>query len=356
LKAVRSIDEAIMASTDLDLSVNTILDNVIHILSVDAADILLFNPTTLSLDCAGRKGFRTSALQHTHLRLGQGLAGKAALEKKAINIPDIQSESDGFLNSPDLAAENFVAYYGVPLVAKGELKGVLEIFHRSPLSPDEEWLMFMDALAKQSAIAIDNASLFANLKQVNIELSLSYDNTLEGWARALELRDVETEGHSRRVTEMTVRLARMLGIGDSDLEHIRRGALLHDIGKMGIPDSILLKAGKLTSEEWNIMRQHPIYAYEMLSPITYLHPALDIPYCHHEKWDGSGYPRGLKGEEIPLAARIFAIVDVLDALTSDRPYRKAWSYQKALDYIREQVGKHFDPQVVEVFLKLIEES
>ena len=178
----------------------------------------------------------------------------------------------------------------------------------------------------------------------------AYDITLEGWARALELRDQETIGHTRRVTELTDRLARKMGIPDSDLIHVRRGALLHDIGKMGIPDRILHKPGELTSEEWEIMRTHPVLANDMLSPIHFLHPALDIPYHHHEKWDGSGYPCGLKGEEIPLVARIFAIIDVYDALTTDRPYRIAWSQETTLAYIREQNGIHFDPQVVEIFL------
>ena len=128
---------------------------------------------------------------------------------------------------------------------------------------------------------------------------------------------------------------------------------MHDIGKMGVPDNILLKPGPLTEEEWEIMRKHPQFAYELLTPIDYLHQALDIPYSHHEKWDGTGYPRGLKGEEIPLAARIFAVVDVWDALTSERPYRPAWSREKAIEYIKTQSGVHFDPQVVEVFLESI---
>ena len=152
------------------------------------------------------------------------------------------------------------------------------------------------------------------------------------------------------MTELTIQLARAVGVGNEGIVHIRRGALLHDMGKLGIPDRILLKPDKLTEEEWVIMRKHPVYAYDMLSSIEYLRPALDIPYCHHEKWDGSGYPRGLKGEEIPLAARIFAVIDVWDALTSNRPYRKAWTREQALEYIREQTGTHFDPQIVEVFL------
>jgi len=188
------------------------------------------------------------------------------------------------------------------------------------------------------------------------ELAQAYDSTLDGWARALELRDEPTEGHTRRVTELTLRLARKLDIPESDLVHIRRGALLHDIGKMGIPDAILRKGSGLTAAEREIMNRHPQYAYEMLSQIEFLRPALDIPYCHHELWDGSGYPRGLKGEEIPLAARIFTVVDNWDALTSDRPYRPAWPKEKARQYLRENAGKLFDPRIVEAFLSLEEDS
>jgi putative nucleotidyltransferase with HDIG domain len=233
------------------------------------------------------------------------------------------------------------------------VKGVLEIFHRSHYDPDPEWLEFLESLATQAAIAMDNAELFQDLQRSNQELILAYDATLEGWVRALDMRDKETENHTQRVTEMTLRLARAIGMPEKEMVHIRRGALLHDIGKMGIPDSILHKPGKLTEQEWEIMRKHPVYAYNFLAPIDYLRPALDIPYCHHEKWDGTGYPRGLKGEQIPRAARIFAVVDVWDALSSDRPYRKAWPNKKVLQYLKEQSGSHFDPAVVKAFLELI---
>jgi putative two-component system response regulator len=196
----------------------------------------------------------------------------------------------------------------------------------------------------------ERARFAEQLQRSRDELAQAYDATLEGWVKALDLRDHETEGHSQRVTEMTLRMAERLGIHGEALEHIRRGALLHDIGKMGIPDAILHKQGTLTSEEMAIMRRHPIYAYEWLSPIAYLRPALDIPYCHHEKWDGSGYPRGLKGEEIPLAARIFALADVWDALRSARPYHEPWSDEEARTHIRERAGTHFDPSLVELFL------
>jgi putative two-component system response regulator len=192
----------------------------------------------------------------------------------------------------------------------------------------------------------------AKLQRAHHELAQAYDETLKGWSLALELRDNETQGHSQRVTELTLSLAQAMGIGDGEIVHIRRGALLHDIGKMGIPDSILHKPGPLNEDEWKIMHQHPVYAYQVLSPIGYLRPALDIPYNHHEKWNGSGYPRGLKGEQIPLAARIFAVVDVWDALRCDRPYRAAWSDDNVRAYIREQAGIHFDPSIVKVFLKL----
>ncbi|MDY6827419.1 MAG: CHASE domain-containing protein [Bacillota bacterium] len=212
----------------------------------------------------------------------------------------------------------------------------------------------LSGLANLAASAIDNSLLFHELENRSLELLQAYDATIEGWAHALSLKDEETEEHSQRVTELTLRIAGLMGISDENLIHVRRGALLHDIGKMGIPDGILLKPGQLNEEEWTIMRKHPVYAYDMLSSIDYLRPALDIPYCHHEKFDGSGYPRGLKGKTIPLAARIFTVVDVYDALTSDRPYRKAWSREEALEYIRENSGNHFDPQVVEVFLKEID--
>jgi len=203
-------------------------------------------------------------------------------------------------------------------------------------------------------MAIDDARLFTDLQRSNTELRLAYDTTIEGWARALDLRDQETEGHSRRVTDLTVDLATSMGVNGARLVHVRRGALLHDIGKMGVPDAILRKPGKLTPEERRVMQRHTVYALDLLMPIGFLRPALDIPYCHHEKWDGSVYPRGLRGEEIPQAAHIFAVVDVYDALTADRPYRRAWAPGRALEHIRSEAGKHFEPQVVEAFLDLVE--
>src|SRR3990172_820379 len=199
----------------------------------------------------------------------------------------------------------------------------------------------------------ESSPLTKKLEFTSSDLILAYDATLEVWSNALDLRDGEAKGHTRRVTEITLGLAEAMGVSNQELVHIRRGALLHDIGNMAVPESILHNQGELTVGEWVTIHMHPYNAYEMFEPIVYLRPALDIPYCHHERWDGTGYPRGLKGEQIPLAARIFAVVDVWDVLTSDRPYRKAWGEEEALMYIRDEAGKQFDPQVTEAFFNLI---
>jgi HD-GYP domain-containing protein (c-di-GMP phosphodiesterase class II) len=250
----------------------------------------------------------------------------------------------------DFSREGFISYFGVPLIAKGQVKGVMEIYQRDILDLEPEATTFLEMLASQAAIAIDNTELFYNLQSSNAELVLAYDGTLAGWASAQELRDKEIEGHTRRAADLTTRLARAVGMSEGELMHIHRGALLHDIGKMGIPESVVLKPGPLTEDEWAIMRKHPEHGFKMLAPISYLQPALEIPYSHHERWDGSGYPRGLKGDQIPLAARVFAVVDVWDALTSDRPYRPAWTEEETRAYLRQQAGILFEPRIVEIFL------
>ncbi|RLD96400.1 MAG: hypothetical protein DRJ13_13640, partial [Bacteroidetes bacterium] len=353
LQALREIDQVISGSLDLGITLNVFVDRLVKNLEADAVAILLYHSALQTLEYVTGSGFRSNAFSHTQLRIGEGQAGRAALERQIIHIPDLNLDAVKFVQAKLIHQEKFVAYFGVPLIAKGELVGVLEVFHRSPLDPLPEWIDFLKTLAGQAAIAIDRLNLFNGLERTNMELIRAYNEVIEGWSRALEIRDHKTEGHSRRVEELTLAIARKMGIEKGKLAHIRQGALLHDIGKIGIPDSILNKPGKLTEEEWEVMKKHPIYAYEMLYPIDYLRPALDIPRYHHERWDGGGYPEGLKGKEIPLAARIFAVVDVWDALRSDRPYHKAWPDEKALEYIKEESGKHFDPRVVEVFLEIL---
>ena len=353
LRALRTIDMTIAASTDLHLSLQTILKQTISQLMVDAADVLLLNSVTHSLIYQEGIGFLTRGIEQSSIRVGEGFAGQAVRERRTITVKNIMDKTVRFPRKDLISGEKFECYCGVPLIVKGQVKGVLEIFHREPLNPNQEWIDFLESLAGQTALAIDNATLFEGLRRSNIELVRAYKSTLEGWSAALDLRDKETEGHTQRVTALTMQLAETMGVSEKDQAHMRRGALLHDIGKMGVPDRILLKPDKLTDDEWEIMRQHPVFAKNLLSSIEYLRLAVDIPYCHHERWDGTGYPNGLKGEKIPIAARIFAVTDIYDALTSDRPYRPAWTKKKALEHIRSLSKTHLDPNIVDAFLSMM---
>jgi response regulator RpfG family c-di-GMP phosphodiesterase len=353
LEALRNIDLAITSGLDLRLILNIVLEQVQAQLDAETAAILLYDSNTQMLDYAAGRGFHTQAIEDAQTLLGLGHAGAAAYERSTVVIPHLQEVNNDPMLEVIRVSENIQALVATPLMAKGEVKGVLMVFCPSPFEPDREWLDFLEALAGQAAIAIDSARLFENLQRSNQQLMLAYNTTIEGWSRALDLRDRETEGHTRRVMDMTLKLAQFMNVFDeTELVHLRRGALLHDIGKMGVPDEILHKPGDLNEEEEQVMKKHPEYAYQLLYPIIYLRQALDIPYYHHERWDGEGYPRGLKGEEIPLAARIFSVVDVWDALRSDRPYRAGWHEEQVMGYIREQSGKHFDPNVVEAFLQM----
>ncbi|HLA86566.1 MAG TPA: PAS domain S-box protein [Anaerolineales bacterium] len=352
LSALREIDQTIASTFDLSLSLNTLIAHTTRLLDVDAVSVLLLNSAFNRLEYSVGRGFRDAAIKTTNIKLGESYAGRAVIERRIVEIPNMGDEPNDLFKKGFMKDEKFVSYYGAPLIVKGKVVGVLEVFHRSLVERDLEWHEFFSAMAGQAAIAIDNAKLFENLQISNSDLFQAYDATIEGWSRALDLRDKETEGHTLRVTAKTLELAHIMGLSGDQLVNIRRGALLHDIGKMGVPDHILLKAEDLTEDEWKIMRKHPTFAFELLSPIRYLKSAaIDIPYCHHEKWDGTGYPRGLKGEQIPLAARIFAVLDTWDALTSVRPYRPAWSKEKALAHIRSLAGTHFDPNVVKAFLE-----
>ena len=350
ITALHAIDKVITGSLDLHVTMSILLDQVVRQLEVDAANVFLHDAGCQILRFENGLGFNFGSLTENTFRLGEGLAGRVASDRNFIHIEDLSQTEISIVRKSLITQEKFVSYFGIPMIARGKLKGVLELFHRQPLAIDSEWLDFLKALATQAALAINTADLFENIQQSNADLNDAYTSTLEGWVRALDLRDKETEGHTQRVSKRTVHLGRLMGICEEDLVHVRRGALLHDIGKIGIPDNILKKPGPLTDDETEFMRKHPIYSYEMLNQIDYLRPALEIPYYHHEKWDGSGYPKGLKGTQIPLAARIFAVIDVWDALSSNRPYRQAWPEEKIYRHILEQSDEHFDPQVVEAWV------
>jgi len=352
LAALHEIDTAITNATDLKISLKTITEQAQIQLGVDAAAFMLINSETQNFEFAVGAGFKTNEIDYSRIPIEQCFGSQLSLDPNLTGSSNTYSCEHNCLRSALFCKEGFIAHYGTPLIVRGKVKGILEIFHRQALRPTIEWTDFLETLATQAAIAVDNAELFTNLQQSNAELSEAYETTLEGWIKALDLRDKETEGHTQRVTTLTLELARAMGIDEADLIHIKRGALLHDIGKIGISDNLLLKPDSLTTEEWHIMRQHPKFAHELISSIAFLEKSTDIPHYHHEKWDGTGYPEGLCREEIPLTARIFAVADVWDVLRSDRPYRSAWPIEKTKKYMLENAGTHFDPQIVEKFFEL----
>ncbi|MPM41125.1 hypothetical protein SDC9_87775 [bioreactor metagenome] len=358
MASIHQVGQAISSILNLKIILDILLHNAVSQLGVDAASILLYEPISGTLSFSAGTGFKTDEIAKTRLKLGEGRAGLAAAERKVITACDLTQSKDTFSRVILFQKEELISHHVAPLIDKGEVRGVLEVFSRNRLIPSEEWLELFGILATQAAIAIDNLTLYDELQKRNNELSFAYDATIKGWSVAMDMRDHYSEGHTQRVVDASIRLAQSLGVSGTDLVNIRRGALLHDIGKFSVPDSILQKPDKLSPEENKILQKHPLLAYEMLRSINYLKNAIDIPYCHHEKWDGSGYPRGLKGEEIPLAARIFSVVNIWDALTNDRPYRKALNNEDAIKEMQAEAGKTFDPIILDAFLsnKLYEQE
>ncbi|HVT12993.1 MAG TPA: HD domain-containing phosphohydrolase [Fimbriimonadaceae bacterium] len=334
LTVLRGIDQAILQNSTVEETLVAVLRTISVSLSMSASAITIFQDDlpwtfscckTLEIDSRARK-LRVRAMREQCTIVAKERAPWAFKDEMPL-----------------------CGYVILPVSVKREVVGFLEFFYPEPVVVNDDRRQFYEIVAGQVAIAYEDASLYENVGRAHQELKIAYDATLEGWVKAVDLRDKETEGHTQRVTALTVDLARMMKLPEEEIDEIRRGALLHDVGKVGIPDRILHKPGSLTDEEREVMNRHPVYAFEWLNRIKYLEKALEIPYCHHEKWDGSGYPRGLCGEEIPLSARLFAVVDVYDALTSARPYRPALSHATAMDMIRNDAGTHFDPYVVEMF-------
>jgi len=347
---LRQATAALSTSLDLDHVLESILTSLKKVVPYDSASVFLLEGDHLHITISDG------------LEPGQDILGKSFpasdplfLEVKTRKQPIILADATQDPRFLGWGKTSHVrGWMSVPLITRGEVIGYITLDNHKESAYSLEAGSMAQAFAHQAAAAIENARLFEGMQNSLKELNQAYESTIEGWSKAMDLRDKETEGHTLRVTELTTRLASAMGIDGEALVHIRRGALLHDIGKMGIPDRILLKPDSLSDEELLIMRQHPKYAHDMLSQISYLLPALDIPYSHHERWDGKGYPQGLKGEQIPLAARLFAVIDVWDALTSDRPYRPAWTHREAIDYIWELSEEHFDPDIVKKFMEIVD--
>jgi HD-GYP domain-containing protein (c-di-GMP phosphodiesterase class II) len=352
---LNKIGRNLTSSLDLSTILNQVLEYAIEIVRCQAGTLFIVDEKTGELIFEYVKGPLADDLIGERILPRSGYVGQVVETRRPMIVNgarETEAWPQAINEQSEFKPRDLIV---IPMIVKDRIVGVIQVINRIdglPFNKNDQDLLTV--FSDQAAIAIDNSKLFEELQRSNLELMLAYDATIEGWSRALELRDRDTEGHSVRVTEMTLRLAQRMGLGGGELVHIRRGALLHDIGKLAIPDAILLKPGELTLSERKLLELHPEFSRDLLWAIEFLRPAIDIPYCHHEKWDGSGYPRGLKGKEIPLNARIFSIVNVYDNLASDRPYRKAWSRERALDYIREQSGKHFDPEIAKIFLNMME--
>jgi putative nucleotidyltransferase with HDIG domain len=351
LRALMSVGQVINSSLGLRRVLEEVMDSLISLLHAERG-FLMLRESTGELAVQIARGIAHINLDEEAFKVSKTVVKKVVDSGAPVLTTNAQADPR-FDAQMSVAAYQLRSILCAPLKLKNDLIGVLYVDNRAHagIFKDHD-LELISAFADQAAVAIDSARLFEDLQESHRELEKAYQATLEGWVRALDLRDKETEGHTQRVTILTQRLARSMGIEGDALVHITRGALLHDIGKMAIPDGILLKPGQLTEDERMLIQKHPVYAYEMLSPIAFLVPAIDIPYCHHEKWDGSGYPRGLRGKEIPFAARIFPVVDVWDALTSNRPYRRAMPQYEVRARIKADSGKHFDPVVVDAFMEL----
>jgi len=349
LASLRRIDTAILSGNNLKSVIEVILEQFKNELKADAVSIHIFHPhsTRVRLSKAFIQNKKITCAKNDihHRRIHEHIEDNAG----CLYTADINDQ----ILWEKLSEIDIKTLYIAPILVGENRKGILEAAFTSTVNINDEWLSYFNALITQTAVGIEKTELVEVLQTRNKELQEAYLSTIKGWANALELRDEETRGHSDRVVQMALDMAIQFGFTGEALENFRNGALLHDIGKMGVPDGILLKPGKLTDEEWVIMKKHPVFAYNLLKGIPFLNNALEIPYYHHERWNGSGYPHGLQGESIPLSARIFAVVDVWDALTSDRPYRPAWSRETTAKYLIENKGIQFDPHVVDVFLDMI---
>lgn len=351
--AEQAISRILQASLDIRHAMPAVLEILAALLEADAVLALRHNSGSRRFELLGTHGVEPTLLAKINLYFETGLTGRSFFEGNwPIWVQDLQGYPSSTRLINRLDEEGFRGYLALPLFAGNVLVGALEVAWRAPRYTKAGADDILDSISKQIAFAMERTNIIRDLRQRNTDLLNRYHALIEGLSRALELRDLETVGHTRRVSTLTMRLVEHMEIEPGLWDDIRMGALLHDIGKIGIPDAILLKPGSLTAQERRVMEQHVLFGYNVLVPVINMRPALDITLYHHECWDGLGYPHGLKGEQIPLVARLFAVVDVFDALTSDRPYRPAWSRARALEYLKERSGTQFDPQIVRHFLEI----
>jgi HD-GYP domain-containing protein (c-di-GMP phosphodiesterase class II) len=351
-----SICRILQASLDVQDPLPIVLTLFASAVKADAITALRYNPSLQRFDLLAAHGLNTRAQAKLTIDLETALVERIAKERQTIWIEDMLLPSPEARPLSQLAEEGFRSYLALPLIGHNDFLGILEIVWKNTPEVQSWDTSFIGRITEQISLTMERSAIVRDLRQSNKGLISTYNAMIEGLSRALELRDIETEGHTRRVSALMMRFGEHMQIPPAQWDAIKQGALLHDIGKLGIPDAILLKPGSLTQREREVMQQHAVYGYNILAPIINLRPTLDIALYHHERWDGSGYPYGLKGEQIPLVARLFALADVFDALTSDRPYRPAWAHSQAVEYLREQAGRLFDPNVVELFLEIVDQQ
>lgn len=350
--AEHSICSILQSSMDVVDPLPGVLELLSGVVQADALTVLSYKQSPQRFDLLSTYGLDPRVTAKLKLYFETGFGVGTAEQRKTIWIEDLQGSHLSPSAMSPLAEDGYRSYLALPLIGHNDFLGILEVLWRTPQRITSWNLDFLERMAEQLSFAMERSAIVKDLRHHNKQLASTYNAMIEGLSRALELRDLETEGHTRRVSILMMRFVEHMKISPDQWDAIRQGALLHDIGKLGIPDAILLKPGSLTKPERQVMQQHAVYGYNILAPITGQRPVLDIALYHHERWDGSGYPYGLKGEQIPLTARLFAVVDVFDALTSDRPYRSAWSHTQAIEYLKEQAGQQFDPQVVALFLQI----
>lgn len=355
LTMLSNIDAAIASSLDLQVTLNILVSQISMHLRADAVDVLLFNPNLQMLEYAIGRGFRGSGVRRVSLLLGEDQAGHAAMDRSVVSVVDLSSSQVVLAHPERIAGEDFVSMFAVPLIAKGQLKGVLELFFRSEVESNPDWVHFLETLARQAAVAVEDARLFNDLQRSFTDQAAACDASVEAWARLSCVVQKEPDWLLNVLSDLSLRVGRRMGLAEENIAHLHRGVLLHDVGKLVIPDIILSKESPLTADEWQTVRDHPNHAFNLLQPIAFLRPALHIPLCQYERWDGSGHPRGLKAREIPLEARIFSVVNVWTMLQCDRPGRTAVDGRQAAEFLREQAGRMFDPEAVEAFLELLPE-
>jgi putative nucleotidyltransferase with HDIG domain len=358
LSTLFKVSSALASTLELSEVLQVAIESAVDLIGLDTGaiyilegDMLYLGATTPPLPDAFPAELRLAHLNdHPHI--------KETMEIKApVYLSNVREATLSPAEKVVVESRQLLSILFFPLMLKKDAIGAFIVGTTSKMRRfTQTEIDLCNTLSYQVSLAVANAQLYKKAQQAIVDLTQAYNATLEGWSRVMDIRDHATDEHTQRVANLTVELARRMGLSEPELGYIRRGALLHDIGKMGIPDVILHKPAALSESEWKIMKTHPDLACQILSHIDYLAPAMEIPHCHHEKWDGSGYPRKLRGVEIPLSARIFSVVDVFDALTSDRPYRRAWTPKEALTYIQEQSGRQFDPEAVKAFLDLVEES